>query len=112
MYITTREKHYRDIKPKIICKHYLGVFFERSRDITPELYRVHCFDGRVEFIEVDFTDSSRKEFVNIYTSDGRLLDVTVGYPNLAVELSTGPVLEKIMKLTKILAADFDYCILD
>lgn len=112
MYYTTREKHYRHIDPLIICEEYLNVYNEGDRDTTPELYRIHCFDGRPEFIEVDFTDSNGKEFVNIYNDRWERQNVTVGYPNKSCKIKCPGELNELIRLSTILSKEFDYVRLD
>lgn len=112
MYYTTREKHYRNIVPLIICEQYLNVYNNKERDTTPELYRIHCFDSRPVFIEVDFTDSDGKEFVNIYNNNWERQNVTVGHLNKLCEVKRPNELDELLRLSKILSMEFDYVRLD
>jgi TupA-like ATPgrasp len=112
MYHTTREKHYRYIEPVIVCEEYLDVYKHKKRDLTPELYRVHCFDSIPKFIEADFTDSSGKEFVNVYNDNWELQDVTVGFPNKTENIACPQELKELLRLSTILAGKFDYVRLD
>ncbi|KGT92698.1 ATP-grasp fold amidoligase family protein [Enterobacter cancerogenus] len=112
MYIVTREKHYRDIEPKIICEAYIDVFRNRDRDITPELYRFHCFNGEPRYIEADFTDSQGKEYVNVYNMDWQKQVVTVNYPVLPKAIAPPDMLPEMVALSRKLSAEFDYCRID
>ncbi|WP_205438033.1 ATP-grasp fold amidoligase family protein [Edwardsiella tarda] len=118
MYVTTRERHYKNIIPRIICEKYLDVFAQRDQDITPELFRVHCFSGQPKFIEVDFSDSRGRESVNIYDENWQRQDVRVGYRqthypnNLDPRISKPAKLDEMLALSRQLTADFDYCRMD
>ncbi|AIJ10451.1 MULTISPECIES: ATP-grasp fold amidoligase family protein [Edwardsiella] len=118
MYVTTRERHYKNIVPRIICEQYLDVFGGADRDITPELLRVHCFAGQPKFIEVDFTDARGEESVNIYDQEWQRQEVAVGYigtryPNNLDERIRRPArLDAMLTLSRQLSADFDYCRMD
>ncbi|ENY4511035.1 ATP-grasp fold amidoligase family protein [Salmonella enterica] len=112
MYYTTREKHYKKIPPVIICEEYIDVFRGRCRNVTPELFRIHCFSGQAHYIEADFTDSHSGEYVNIYDIYWKRIHVTVGYPALPYEILPPAKLEEILRLSRVLAKDFDYCRLD
>lgn len=113
MYSTTRERHYRNIPPKIICEHYLDVFEGKDRSITPEIYRVHCFSGKAEYIEADFTDDNGQESVNIYNKSWGLLQATTGHPNnINSDIKKPPELDELLLLSEKLAAEFEYCRMD
>ncbi|AOP43230.1 ATP-grasp fold amidoligase family protein [Edwardsiella piscicida] len=118
MYVTTRERHYKNIVPRIICEKYLDVFAHADRDITPELFRVHCFAGQPQFIEVDFTDTRGEESVNIYDPAWRRQEVCVGYierrypNNLDTRIRRPARLDEMLALSRQLSADVDYCRMD
>lgn len=46
MYYVTREWHYKDIKPYIICEEFIDVVGGEPLHLTPEVYRLHCFQAR------------------------------------------------------------------
>lgn len=112
MYHTTREKHYKTIHPYIICEEYIDVFRESCRNLTPELFRIHCFNGSPHYIEADFTDDQGREYVNIYNSHWQRQEVTVGYPPLLCNIKRPFELDELLHLSRILAKEFDYCRLD
>lgn len=112
-YYVAREKHYKDITPVIICEKYIDVFFNKNRNVTPELLRVHCFSGKVGFIEADYTDSDGNEYVNVYDKDWVLQEVTVGYPNNKnIDLPFPDKLDELFILSSVLTQPFDYCRID
>ncbi len=112
MYLSTREKHYKKINPQIICEEYIDVFLNCNRNDTPELFRFHCFSGEPRYIEVDFTDSTGKEYVNIYNMEWQRQAVNVNYPVLLREIKRPYMLSEMVMLSRKLSTEFDYCRID
>lgn len=111
-YYTNREWQYKNIKPKIIVEKLIDVFEGRSKDITPEMFRIHCFHGVPHYIEADFTTSDGKEFLNIYNSKWQLQPFKLEFPNTPYEIKQPATFNKMLKLARKIAVDFDYCRLD
>lgn len=113
MYYARRENHYKDIVPEIFCEAYLDARGYAQEKHCPELYRLHCFHGKVEFIEVDIPDK-KKECINIYTPDWTLLDVKVEGENYRGKICIPDAFEKLKALTQILLSKIgtDYCRVD
>lgn len=61
-YYTNCEWQYKNIRPRILVEKLIDVFEGRSKDITPEMFRIHCFHGKPHFIEADFTTCDGREF--------------------------------------------------
>ena len=112
MYYATREWHYKNIKPAVICEKYIDLFLEKDKSVTPEIFRLHCFSGQVQFVEVDITDENKKEFVNVYNCSWQLLPFTVGYPTTDYPLEKPVKFAKLIALAEKLAEDIDYCRVD
>ncbi|NIF21309.1 ATP-grasp fold amidoligase family protein [Candidatus Pantoea multigeneris] len=113
MYYRTRERHYYAIRRLILCEEKLDVFKNCDQETTPELYRVHCFSGKAQFIEVDFTDRDGQEKINLYDTHWTLQPVTLGSPNNLNENIKAPAcLSELLMLSAQLTADFDYCRID
>lgn len=111
MYHSTREKHYSNITPKIICEQFVDVYCNSDRGTTPELYRIHCFSGKPHYIEVDFNIESGKH-TNIYDVNWNIQDVTVGCPSLLKEIPPPEKLDELLSLSATLSKKFDYCRMD
>ncbi|MQC09041.1 ATP-grasp fold amidoligase family protein [Morganella morganii] len=111
-YYTNREWQYKNIKPKIIVEQLIDVFEGRSKDITPEMFRIHCFHGVPHYIEVDFTTTTGKEYSNIYNSEWQLQPFTLEFSNTPYIIQQPATFNKMLELARKIAVDFDYCRLD
>ena len=111
-YYTNREWHYKNIIPKILIEEKIDIYEGKCADVTPEMYRIHCFHGIPHIIEVDFTDSSGNEYVNIYSPDWVLLPFTLGYAKTPYAIPEPSTLKHIIVLAGKIGIDFDYCRLD
>lgn len=111
-YYTNREWQYKNIQPKILVERKLDVFKGKIQDITPEMYRIHCFHKKTMYIEADFTCVNGREYVNIYDTDWVLLPFTLGYDNTPYNIDRPPSLDEILDVATKLATDLDYCRVD
>ena len=111
-YYTNREWQYKNIKPRILIEEKVELFRGKSRDTTPEMFRIHCFHGRPHFIEVDFTSGNGNEYVNIYNTEWELQPFTLGYANTPNPIDRSESFSKMLSLARKMAIDFDYCRLD
>lgn len=111
-YYTNREWQYKNITPRILIEEKIELFQGRSKDNTPEMFRLHCFHGKPHFIEADFTDNFDREYVNIYDTNWKLQPFTLGYPNTPFDVFKPSTLDKMLELACKIAVDFDYCRLD
>lgn len=111
MYVTTREKHYRNITPMILCEHYVDMATDLNKPII-EVLRVHCFGGIARFIEIDISDCNGVKYANIYDTQWNLQDVSLGHPVMRHRIKKPSQLEKVIELSSILSAGFDYCRID
>ncbi|HBR2801021.1 TPA: glycosyl transferase [Klebsiella pneumoniae] len=111
-YYTNREWQYKNIQPKIMVEQKLNVFDGKNQDITPEMFRVHCFHKKPVYIEADFTCVNGREYVNIYDSDWVLQPFSLGYRNTPYGIERPCYLDEFLEISAKLATDFDYCRVD
>jgi len=111
-YYTNREWQYKNIKPQILVEKKLNVFEGKDQDVTPEMFRVHCFHKKPMYIEADFTCVNGREYVNIYDSEWVLQPFTLGYGNTPYDIERPRSLDDILDVSAELATDFDYCRVD
>ncbi len=109
LYYITRERHYKDIAPQIICEEYIDLFANKNRKLVPETCRIHCFSGKPVYAEIDYTDEFGHEFINIYDINWQLQPVTFDYPNMLEPVSEPPLFQEMLRLAQILVTPFDYC---
>lgn len=109
LYFITRERHYKDIPPRIICEEYIDLFTHKNRKHVPETCRIHCFSGKPVYIEIDYVDDKGTEFINIYDTNWQLQPVTFDYPNMLDPVPEPPLFQEMLRLAQILVTPFDYC---
>ena len=109
LYYITRERHYKNIPARIICEEYIDLFANKNKKLIPETCRIHCFSGKPIYVEVDYTDASGQEFVNIYDTNWQLQPVSFGYPNMLEPVAEPPMFQEMLRLAQILVSPFDYC---
>lgn len=112
MYYSTREWQYKNIIPFIICEEYIELFKNRQRSNTPEMLRIHCFDGTAHFTEADFTDEFGSEYVNIYDKNWNLLPFNVEYPNHFEDIKEPTLFSKAIVCAEEISKGIDYCRVD
>ncbi|WP_299128704.1 ATP-grasp fold amidoligase family protein [uncultured Winogradskyella sp.] len=106
-YYSTLEWQYKHIKPHIVVEKLLTT----EDGSIPEDYKFHCFNGKLEFIMVDFDRHGELRTRNLYDRNWELLPCKWGRPN-------GKTLEKPSKLKEMisvvekLAKDFLYVRVD
>lgn len=112
-YYFSREWHYKNIKPLIICEEFKPIFEkDRFGNELPEDYKLHCFNGEVKFLEVQFNRFDGKRRINIYDPDWNLLEFKMGSKNVNYYVEKPIQLEEMKKLARILSREFDYCRVD
>lgn len=101
-YYQTREWHYKDIKPKIICEELL----EDIKELYD--YKFHCFEGKVEIIQVANNSHTGN---NMYTKEWELLPFT--YLNKNYDGVQKPKnIKEMIRIAEKLAEDFNYVRID
>lgn len=108
-YTFGREWAYKDVPNRIICEELL----QTSGNTEPDDFRIFCFNGKAEFIVVDYdtiTDgvkSTKNKKRNIYDKDINLTDYTMGYPNAPhINLEKTPALKEMIMLAEKLSKPF------
>ncbi|QIO04987.1 ATP-grasp fold amidoligase family protein [Acinetobacter shaoyimingii] len=72
MYFRKREWHYKNISPKILIEEYVDLYQDKITHSMITTCRVHCFEGKVRFIEMDIQNYEGREFTNIYDTQWKL----------------------------------------
>jgi hypothetical protein len=107
-YYKTREKQYKDIKPRIIAEKYL-------EDENGELidYKIFCYDGQPRFIEVvwgRFTDNKGDVYKDL---NWKTLDIGyVGFPYSKRKLFRPKNLEALLEIARKLSKPFTFVRVD
>lgn len=111
-YYVSLEWQYKNIPPFILAEQYIEIFANANPDITPELYRVHCFHQKAKFTEADFTDAAGNKLTNIYDEGWRLQPFTMGQSNNPRDIPRPAGYARLLELAETLAEGIDYCRVD
>lgn len=107
-YYRGREWQYRKIEPRILVEKLL---LDENLAI-PMDYKLHCFNGKLVFIQVDI-DRHTNHKRNIYNTDWNLLDCCWKYSNETKRDIKKPALFEAMRsLAEAIAQDFCYVRVD
>lgn len=112
-YTIVRERHYREIKPRLYFEHLL---LDRRGQI-PADYKLHCFGGRsgapiiyILVISDRFGSNTRGD---VYDADWNLLDIAIGYYKRSAAPAAPPEnLQSVLNTAIALCGDFDYVRVD
>lgn len=102
-----KEPQYKNIEKKIICEKYM-----ENKEGNLYDYKLFCFNGKVEFIEVDF-DRFKNHSMNFYDLNWNLLDLKKGkYPNYLGKFEKPQNLEEMIKVAEDLSKDLQFARID
>ena len=109
-YYSKREWAYKEIPPLIIVEKFL----KQGEDKELRDYRFFCFNGKPQFISVDFsiTDKSKTRR-NLYDLSWNILDAEISYPkDLDIIVDKPDKLAELIELSKTLADGFPHVRID
>lgn len=110
MHVITREWHYKNIPPRIIIEKYIELFFDKN-NVTITTCRVHCFESKVQYIEIDITNEKKIEFTNIYDINWVLQPFKVdNQENISICLPS--FIHKVIELSEKLCLTYGYSRID
>lgn len=99
----TGETQYFYLVPRIICEEYLG-------DEVVD-YKLLCFNGKVELIQVDISRYSCHKR-NFYNTDWNRLNIQYGYPNSTIEIEKPKKLKEMIWIAELLSSEFIHVRID
>ncbi len=100
------EWQYQKIQPYIVIEKLLL----DGRGQIPNDYKLHCFNGKVAFIQVDM-DRATNHRKNIYDADWNFIDVKFNF-EIGGPVERPQTLEEMIRLAEIFAKDFIYVRVD
>ncbi|MCL8005998.1 glycosyl transferase [Gelidibacter japonicus] len=106
-YYSTIEWQYKNIEPRIIVEELLT--YEDGK--IPDDYKLHCFNGKLAFIMIDFDRHTDKRTRNLYDRDWNLIPCNWGRP-YGKDLERPKNLEEMIMVAEKLAQDFIYIRVD
>lgn len=112
MYYKSGELHYKKIQPRILIEEYLCLLDDYSEKEIPVLFRLHCFDGQVHYIETEITNINGQKFINVYDRNWNLQPFELEYPRFDVHIVKPTCLDEALLLAQRLSVGIDYCRVD
>jgi len=113
MYYRKREWHYKNITPIIMIEKYVELYVDQITQSTITTCRVHCFQGKPKFIEVDITGADGIEYSNIYNTLWELQSFTVdGKKNTPLDVKEPVEFVKMLELAEQLCFKYGYSRID
>ena len=107
-FITSREWPYKYVKRRIVAEEYMAD--ESGTELKD--YKVFCFDGKVELIEVDF-DRFKNHKRNLYTPNWEFIDAQIEFPNDKNKKIEKPqALEKMLEIASKLSKGMPHARVD
>jgi hypothetical protein len=104
---STREWQYKNIEPRIVVEELLT--YEDGS--IPDDYKLHCFNGKLAFVMIDFDRHSGKRTRNLYDHQWNHIPRNWGRP-FGKELQKPEKFEEMKNLAEKLAKDFIYARVD
>lgn len=106
-YYSTREWQYKNITPRIVVEQLLT----NEDGSIPADYKLHCFNGKLSFIMIDFDRHGDLRTRNLYDRDWNLIPCNWGRP-YGIELKKPDNLNEMIMVAEKLAEDFIYVRVD
>ncbi|REE25794.1 teichuronopeptide biosynthesis TupA-like protein [Winogradskyella pacifica] len=106
-YYSTREWQYKNIEPRIVVEKLLT----NEDGSIPIDYKLHCFNGELSFIMIDFDRHGDLRTRNLYDRNWNLIPCNWGRP-YGKELKKPENLDEMIRVAEILAKDFTYVRVD
>ncbi|MFC6465189.1 ATP-grasp fold amidoligase family protein [Marinilactibacillus sp. GCM10026970] len=101
-----REWAYKNVNNKIIVEKLL-----LDNQEIPNDYKFFCFNGKVEYIQVD-SDRFSEHKRNLYDVEWNLLNVKYKYPNIIEKISKPINLDRMIEISKKLSEGFPFVRVD
>lgn len=98
---------YHDIEPKILVEEYL----ENSNGELPRDYKFYVFDGKVQYIHVDFNRGTKNQSRTIFDRNWSLQDFELLYPK-GPEIEKPGNIDKMIQIAEKLGEDINFVRVD
>ncbi len=113
MYFRKREWHYKDICPKVLVEEYVELYVDPASQSAITTCRVHCFEGRPEYLEIDVQDAQGNDYSNMYDTQWQLQPFRVDLKdNSPTPLAKPQQLKDILELSTKLCFSYGYSRVD
>lgn len=106
-YDHSKEWAYKGVRPRILCEAYI----EDPNHDTPNDYKIHCFNGRPRFIQVDF-DRYEDHTRNYYDVEWHLMPMTRSHRNHPENLDKPVNFDEMLSVAMKLSENLLYARVD
>lgn len=106
-YHKSREKNYKNIKPRILCEEYVAT--KNKKGLID--FKVYCFYGNAGFFEVTYTVDG-KIHQTLFYPDFSLVGMQNGREEAEIDSYVSEKKDKIISLAEILASEFEFVRVD
>ena len=106
-YYQSKEICYKNIKPQVLIEPLLN---DEFGDIYLTDYKIHCFNGKAQFLQIIF-DRSSDTHENWFDRQGNFLDLIYTYPNNK-KLTDLPDFSNLFSIADKLSSPFKYVRVD
>ena len=107
-YYVNREAQYKNITPRIVCEEFIS-----ETEITPNDYKVYCFNGKAKLLEFHIDRFGGKTHTcDYYDENLNRLDFTWGTTPSSIDLPYRKISEKIIELSEIIAKNISHARVD
>ena len=106
-YLRSREQNYRHLVPKIIVEE----FFSEDGRTVPDDYKIFCFRGVPQLVQVD-SDRFSGHTRNLYDTSWSRIPATYVYPNRERDDPKPAMLGEMLDAARKLSASFDFVRVD
>lgn len=108
-YYESREKTYKNVKPRIIAEKYMED--KKTKELRD--YKFFCFDGKVEFMYVASNRQGEgKTYFNLFTKDFKEIDVINGHPRAPYKIDKPEKYDKMIELSEKIAKGMKHVRID
>ena len=115
-YYKTKEWPYKNIPPKLLVE----TLLQTKEGKIPEDYKIHCFGGKPEYIQVDFDRGTEQHSRNWYDKCwnkaafycATMLESGKATLSNSIEIPSPPSLDKMLTFAAILSKPFAYVRID
>ena len=106
-YLRSREQNYRHLVPKIIVEE----FFSEDGRTVPDDYKIFCFRGVPQLVQVD-SDRFSEHTRNLYDTSWNPIPATYVHPNREKDDPKPQLLGEMLDAARKLSASFDFVRVD
>lgn len=107
-----REWPYKNVVPRIIAEEYITNDEEAHKDNSLIVYKVFCFDGQTELVQVIQNDKCDNESIDYFDTDWNLLELKQNFPNSEIHLEKPERFEEMLELSSKLSKGIPFLRVD